>query len=222
MVLQHGWNSTAYQILNPGISYWFTRDRGAVVGFIRRARYVLVAGGPVCAPESIGEVVREFEAECSGKGLKVCYVCAAERLRVQVARTGTHSVVAIGAQPVWNPAGWSSVVAGRPSLPGAQLRRARNKGVAIEEVQPRSAAEDAEIAGVLGEWVMGRPLPPMEFLTRPGALRGVVEDRLVLVARAHGHTVAYLVKPPPSPPAMDISSKNWRVPPKPRTAPASC
>ncbi len=195
VVLQHGWNSTAYQILNPGISYWFTRDRGAVVGFIRRARYVLVAGAPVCPPDAIGEVVREFEAECSGKGLKVCYVCAGERLRVQVARTGMHAVVAIGAQPVWNPAGWSSVVAGRPSL-RAQLRRARNKGVAVEEVQAHSAAGDAEIARVLDEWMRGRLLPPMEFLTRPGALRGVVEDRLVLVARAHGQAVAYLVASP--------------------------
>ena len=195
VVLQHGWNSTAYQILNPGISYWFTRDRNAVVGFIRRSRYVLVAGAPVCPPESIGDVIREFEAECSGQGLKVCYVCAGERLRHQVARAGTHAVVPIGAQPVWDPASWPALVAARSSL-RAQLQRARNKGVAIEEVHPNSAARDPEIARVLDEWLEGRTLPPLHFLTKPEALRGVVEDRVVFVARCNRRTVAYLVASP--------------------------
>ena len=41
LVLEHGWNATAYQILNPGIAHWFAREGDAVIGYVtpqRRAR----------------------------------------------------------------------------------------------------------------------------------------------------------------------------------------
>ena len=41
LVLEHGWNATAYQILNPGIAHWFARAGDAVDGLRdaeRRAR----------------------------------------------------------------------------------------------------------------------------------------------------------------------------------------
>ena len=61
LVLTHGWNATAYQILNPGIAHWFPAAGDAVVGFVRRSGVRVVAGAPVCAPERLLEVASEFE-----------------------------------------------------------------------------------------------------------------------------------------------------------------
>lgn len=31
LVLRHGWNTTCFQIVNPGIEYWFGEDGESVV-----------------------------------------------------------------------------------------------------------------------------------------------------------------------------------------------
>ena len=195
LVLEHGWNSTAYQILNPGISHWFSADRRAVIGLVRYGSHVLVAGAPVSSRESLPRVVSEFEQDCASRKLRICYVCAGHRLRDELASTGLHSTVPIGAQPVWDPTQWAAIVASRSSL-RAQLNRARNKGVSVQPLDPHTAAADAELASVLRDWLQRRALPPLHFLTEPDALHGVVDDRMVLVAKMKGQVIAYLVASP--------------------------
>lgn len=34
LVLKYGWNSTCFQIVNPGIEYWFGDDGDSVVGYV--------------------------------------------------------------------------------------------------------------------------------------------------------------------------------------------
>jgi phosphatidylglycerol lysyltransferase len=195
LVMTHGWNSTAYQILNPGMRHWLNADESAVVGYQRRGGYVLAAGAPVCRADLMSEVTAEFEAFAASEGCRVCYVCAGDRLREAFADSPRHSVVALGAQPVWHPGDWASMVSGHASL-RAQLQRARNKGVRIEEVDALTAASDPELAGILNEWLAQRCLPPLHFLVEPEVLRGEVEDRVVMVARRDGRQIAYLVASP--------------------------
>jgi len=61
LVLEHGWNATAYQIVNPGITHWFSSKGDAVVGHVEYAGYRVVAGAPVCSRERLADVVSEFE-----------------------------------------------------------------------------------------------------------------------------------------------------------------
>ena len=49
LVMLHGWNATAYQIVNPGMTLWFSSTADAVVGYVERGRTRVVAGSPVCA-----------------------------------------------------------------------------------------------------------------------------------------------------------------------------
>ena len=193
--MAHGWNSTAYQILNPGMWLWFNEDESAVVGYQRRGGYFLAAGAPVCAAERTAAVTAEFEAFAERQKSRVCYVCAGERLRESFAASPEHSVVALGAQPVWQPRDWAPMIKGHASL-RAQLQRARNKGVWIEEMDPTIAASDPELDHILKEWLAQRRLPPMHFLVEPEVLRGEVEDRVVLVATRHDKAIAYLVASP--------------------------
>jgi phosphatidylglycerol lysyltransferase len=195
LVMAYGRNATAFQILNPGIGHWFNERGDAVVGYVRRGGWSLVAGEPVCAPESLPGVVDEFEAWTRGRNLQVCYVCAAGSMRDLTDRSTAHSSITIGAQPVWNPFDWPAIVRTRASL-RAQLHRSLNKGVRIESLPPAEGADNAEIRQTLREWLQSRLLPPMHFLVEPEVLSGVVDGRLLFVARREGRIVAFLVASP--------------------------
>jgi phosphatidylglycerol lysyltransferase len=195
LVLTYGWNTTAYQILNPGMQHWYAPHAQAVVAYIRRQNVLLVAGAPVCAPDALGSVAVAFERFARDQGCRVCYVCAAERMREVAAKSHEHSTIVIGAQPVWNPQRWDRVIESRRSL-RAQLARARNKGVAIEAIPCAQGRDNPELGRVLDEWLASRGLPSLHFLVEPRTLDGAVADRVLMVARRAGSAVAFLVASP--------------------------
>jgi len=195
LVMTHGWNTTAYQILNPGFQYWSAPEPPAVVAYTQRRNVLLVAGAPVCALEALPRIVAAFERFADEQGCRVCYVCAADRLHDLISDSRQHSTIVIGAQPVWNPQTWAALVLSRRSL-RAQLARARNKGVTVEAMSSAEGRDDPELDRVLNEWLNARGLPPLHFLVEPRPLRGAVADRVLLVARRAGSVVAYLVASP--------------------------
>ena len=195
LVMTYGWNTTAYQILNPGLQYWFAPEASAVVAYTQRQNVLLVAGAPVCAAGALPRIVAEFECFADQQGCRVCYVCAADRLHDLISSSRQHSTIVIGAQPVWNPQTWAALVVSRRSL-RTQLARARNKGVMIEAMSSALGGDNPELDRVLDEWLSARGLPPLHFLVEPRTLRGVVADRVLLVARRAGSVVAFLVASP--------------------------
>jgi phosphatidylglycerol lysyltransferase len=201
LVMSYGSNATACQILNPGISLWFhagsdgTEQDDAVVGFVRRHSWVLVAGEPVCSRDNLRRVTDEFETWAQNQHLKVCYVCAADSLRDLLMDSDRHAAITMGAQPVWNPAEWPGIVRRRGSL-RAQLNRSRNKGIQIESMNPAEGAHNEGIARTLSEWLESRRMPPMHFLVEPQVLDGMTADRLLFVARREATIVAFLVASP--------------------------
>jgi phosphatidylglycerol lysyltransferase len=195
LVMRYGCNATAYQILNPGISHWFNSRGDAVVGYVSRGSWLLVAGEPVCSPGHLPEAVACFEDFARERNRRVCYVCAAEPIRQLLSGSPSHSVVTIGAQPVWNPTEWPRIVRSRRSL-RAQLSRSVNKGVCIESITPDEGVHNGEIRQTLLEWLQTRHLPPMHFLVEPEVLSGIVDDRLLLIARRENRVVAFLVASP--------------------------
>jgi phosphatidylglycerol lysyltransferase len=195
IALAYGWHSTSYQILNPGIRYWFSAAHAAVVGYVRRDHMLLAAGSPVCAEGVLPSVCSEFEAFAKTQSCGVCYVCAEERLRTVLAGASRYAAIALGAQPVWNPHTWPAIIRHRSSL-RAQLHRAMNKGVEVETIATQSAARDPELRRVLREWLEGRRLPPLHFLVEPNVLDGELAERIVFVARRRGVPIAFLVASP--------------------------
>lgn len=195
LVMSYGWNATACQILNPGIDHWFSPKLPAVVGYTRRDSVMLAAGAPVCPPEVLADVCAEFEAHARKRHCRVCYVCAEDRLRTALGGSGDHSMVALGAQPVWDPRMWDEIIRSRSSL-RAQLNRSRNKAVVVEPLPAREAVSNLEIRRVLGAWLKARTLPPLHFLVEPDVLDGVVDDRVIFVATREGSVVGFLVASP--------------------------
>jgi phosphatidylglycerol lysyltransferase len=196
LVLRHGWNATAYQILNPGIALWFSERGDAVIGYVRRSGVRVVAGAPVCAPERLSAVVTEFADGARRARDRVCYFGAGERLEetIRCNDTGACGTVGLGAQPSWDPRRWPAIVATRASL-RAQLNRARNKNVVVAQWNSERAQNSRELAALLGEWLATLGLPPLHFLIETDTI-ALTRDRRIFVADRAGIAVAYLVASP--------------------------
>ncbi len=194
LVLRYGWNSTCYQIINPGIELWFCHAPDAVIGYVRRGAVRVVVGAPVCAAEWVAEIAARFERDAAGAGDRVCYFGAEGRLDRLYRGSSGHAQVYLGAQPVWHPGGWSAIIEERASL-RAQLNRARNKGVSVEEWSVARATADPELHRTLEEWLATRGLPPLHFMVETQTLERLF-DRRIFVARRDGEVIGFLIASP--------------------------
>lgn len=191
LVLKYGWNATAYQIVNPGITHWFSRDGEALVGYVRKNGVRVVAGAPVCCESRLAEVLDEWESDARNNGDKTCYFGAAGRIKALLQSSRNYATVSLGAQPVWEPTHWEAIIRKRASL-RAQLSRAANKGVTVSEWLPQRATQNPALRRVLDEWLQSRGLPTLHFLVEPETL-ALMEDRRVFVAERDGKAVGFTV-----------------------------
>lgn len=182
LLRRFGWNSTAYQIVNPGIQHWISPERDAVIGYVTHNGIRVVAGAPVCAEGRLAEVTQAFAHAAAQHGEKVCYFGAAGRLFSLLSEQRGTAVVVLGAQPVWNPQHWPERRSLRPSL-RAQLARAENKGVVVREWSVTQAQDHPELSRVLAEWLAHKPLPSMHFLVEPQTLSCLTDKRLFVAER---------------------------------------
>ncbi|MBC7807005.1 MAG: DUF2156 domain-containing protein, partial [Akkermansiaceae bacterium] len=187
---RYAWNVTAYQIVNPGMEHWFSAGGDAVIGYMRRCGKRVVAGAPVCSEERLSAVLAEWEADCAKHREGPAYFGAAGRLFDRLSRRDDHSTIILGAQPVWNPQRWPEPGAMRASL-RAQLSRARNKGVTVQEWSVRDAGSSPELRRVLSEWLAQKPLPSLHFLVEPQTLSNL-RDKRIFVAERNGIPVGFL------------------------------
>ena len=194
LVLKYGWNATAYQILNPGFTFWFSAARDAVIGYVYKSGTRVVGGAPICAADRVQAVASEFLDDARRHNAHVCFFGAGARLESLLVRSESWSAASLGAQPSWNPQRWSGIIRERSSL-RAQLNRARNKKVTAGIRQNVSASEIRALRKCLGEWLATRGLPPLHFLVEPETL-AALEDRLLVVAEHNGRPVGFLVASP--------------------------
>lgn len=195
LVMRYGYNSTAYQILNPGIQRWFAADGKAVAGFVDHGRFRVVAGAPICQPSRLDDVLGELGAAAAEDGRHLCYFAASQRLLEAVASGGSGGRLLLGGEPSWQPRSWPEILAHKASL-RAQLARARSKGVAVEEWSPeRAGSEYSRLHRCLEEWLATRGLPPLHFLVEPETLERL-SDRRLFVAEREGLLVGFLVASP--------------------------
>jgi phosphatidylglycerol lysyltransferase len=194
LVMKYGWNTTCFQIVNPGIEYWFGADGESVVGYVSSGGVRVVAGAPVCSEEMLPSVTAAFENDATAKGLGVVYFGAEARLESVLRNDPRHSHVLLGAQPVWHPTEWKDVVARHSSI-RAQINRARNKGVVVTEWPIEKAHDNPELRDCLRVWLESKGLPALHFVIEPETLTRL-ENRRIFVAEAKGNVVAFLVLSP--------------------------
>ncbi len=194
LVLAYGWNSTSYQIINPGIGHWFAKANDAVVGYVSCRGVRVAAGAPVCSKERLAEVAFEFERDAAQTGERVCYFCAEARLESIYKDSPNHAKILLGAQPVWQPRNWADIAAKHQSL-RAQLNRARNKGIAVTEWSSEKAHNNPALIACLREWLAAKGLPPLHFVVEPDTLARLF-DRRVFVAEKECEIIGFVVLSP--------------------------
>jgi phosphatidylglycerol lysyltransferase len=194
LLRRYAWNSTAHQILNPGISHLLSAKGDAVTGYVDYGRVRVAAGVPVCAPERLREAMAEFEADAKRARKRVCYFYAEERVRLLVEEMTEYSVVQIGAQPVWDPQRWSATFDAHYSL-RAQRQRARNKGIEVVEWDHARATRHPLLERCLAEWLATRRMAELHFLVEPDTL-GRLEDRRLFAAQNGERVVGFLLASP--------------------------
>lgn len=194
LVLRYGWNSTCFQIVNPGINRWFSDDGESVVGYVTSKGVRVVAGAPVCSDEQLAAVAEKFESEATLNGETVCYFGAEARLEGVYHDSSGHSRVSLGGQPVWHPARWAAIVDAKKSL-RAQFNRARNKGIKIREWTVERAHNDPELRECLEDWLSSKGLPPLHFVIEPETLDRL-DNRRIFVAELGSRVEAFLILSP--------------------------
>ncbi len=194
LVLTYGWNSTSYQILNPGIRHWFTEANDGVTGFVSSFGVRVVGGAPACPKNRLQEIAAEFEKVAAREKNRVCYFGAESRLETVYEDSPRHSKVLLGAQPVWHPRNWAGIIDSHKSL-RAQINRSKNKGVTVSEWTTDKARNNPELIETLTEWLTSKGLPPLHFMVEPNTLSQLA-DRRVFVAERDEKVVGFLLLSP--------------------------
>lgn len=194
IVQEHGWNSTSYQILNPGINHWFADAGDGVTGYVPSRKVLVVGGAPTCAKERLKAVAAEFEKDAANDKKRVCYFGAEGRLERMYEDSSEHSKVLLGAQPVWKPHNWAEIVSNHKSL-RAQLSRARNKEVKVTEWSAEKSQNNPALIETLSKWLDSKGLPPLRFMVEPNTLSDLT-DRRVFVAERYGNVIGFVLISP--------------------------
>ena len=151
LVDRYGRSATVEQALNPGLVRWRQDDALVAYAPARRAPWGgavrVVAGRPVCPEGRTAEVAAAFEAEAAAGGAGVCWFGVEWPFLDTLGDARGHLVV--GAEPVWDPAGWAAIYDAHSSV-RSQVNRARNKGVEAEPWAGRDRPAPARPGRVAG------------------------------------------------------------------------
>ena len=176
----------------PGLRTW-TDALGVTIDYteIQSWGRVRVAAGGPSGPEPLRPAAAAaFEAKARADRCRVLWFGVETPGDIALDRPS----LVIGAEPVWTAGRWPEMVARKASV-RAQIRRAVNKGVAIEPWDADRVRVSAEVRAVLADWLMRRGLPPMSFMADPFVLDAPGDRRFWVATRAE-RIVGYLALRP--------------------------
>ncbi len=176
----YGRNVHSFEVLEPGLRYWFTPDRRAAVAYVDRGFYRVAAGGPLCPRERLAEVAWEFGQEAHRQHRKAAFFGVSGRF-IQ-ALDQRFDWLQLAAQPCWDPRSWSlnSKVRNR-------VRKAEKAGLSVRRADPLevTGALRPQVDRLLRVWERQHPLPPMRFMVTLDVY-GHASEKLYLVAEQDG------------------------------------
>jgi hypothetical protein len=193
LLKRHGRDPTGFQVLEPGLSYWFDDD--ACVAYADVGGAWISAGEPICAEPALPEVVRSFGRAAARAGRRLRFFHVSEQFAAVAQLESTH----IGEQALWDPLRWDETLAGSRSL-REQLRRARAKGVQVrlvpasEMADPKSAIRK-QCDALIQRWLASRGMREMKFMVLVHPF-DFPEERKYLVAEREGLTIGLAVAVP--------------------------
>jgi lysylphosphatidylglycerol synthetase-like protein (DUF2156 family) len=187
---RHGWNTTSFQILEPGFRYWFDESGDACVGYVDTGGAWVAAGGPIAAPDALAATAEKFAAAARAHGRRVSMFATEARFADE---QGWRSL-RIGEQPIWAPTEWDDILKSSKSL-REQLRRSRAKGLRVRLLATEELAvghpKRRELDALITRWLHARTLAPMGFLVQVDPFT-FPERRRYFVAEREGRVLGFL------------------------------
>jgi phosphatidylglycerol lysyltransferase len=157
---QHGWDSVAFQSLEPGIEIWTDAVTGGLVAYADTGRAWVGAGLPLAPAADLVEVMRRFAEAGRAARRRVSWFATERRLQ-------GFPALLVGEQPEWRPLDWPATVSASRGL-REQLRRARAAGVTVRAVEPGEVGSGspmrAAVESLAQGWLARRHMEPMRFL----------------------------------------------------------
>ncbi len=194
LIEKYGRNSFCWQILNPGISLWFSRDDQSVAGYASHGNMRIVGGVPITHPSNLKRAAAEFEEDAAKQGQRVCYFGAEAWLQEIFQNERTHRSVLLGAQPTWDPSRWHQTISDKPSVL-EMIRYASRRGVTAEEVSLEQVQNHHDYQVCLHEWLASRRLPALQFIINPASFKDTLGRRF-FSARRNGELIGFLCLTP--------------------------
>jgi phosphatidylglycerol lysyltransferase len=198
LLRRHGTNPASFLAVYDGPwRYHLGREVEGVVAWIERGRSAVVWGDPVCAPDDIPALVREFTAEMHHARRRVCWLALQEH-SARAVMAGGGAALKIGEEPVFDLATWTPP----RGDPGKKLRwclnHARRAGLVVEDYRPadgRDPSVEAEIVATRTAWEAGLGRRAVRSFLRAAPL-DEIEHKRVFVARRDGRVEAVLACAP--------------------------
>lgn len=189
LLRKYGWNSTSFQVLEPGFRYWFDGP-DACVAFVDTGSAWVLAGAPLAERERFPEVMRRFVVDARANRRRVA--CFATEARFH--ETVGWPALRIGDQPCWALGDWVEALRQSRGL-REQLRRATAKGVTVRQVGADELAPGhptrAQLDALIRRWLATRPMAPMGFLVQVDPFT-LPEERRHFVAEREGRIEGFL------------------------------
>src|SRR5262252_324597 len=157
---RHGWNATSFQVLEPGLQYWFA-DEDACVAYVDTGRAWVAAGAPLTDPARLREVAEAFHRRALEARRRLAFFAVEQR----VVRALDWRSLNIGEQPEWDADSWPGTLRPSSSL-REQLRRARAKGVSVrlasaEELSSTASPLRGALERLVAGWLRRHEMAPM-------------------------------------------------------------
>jgi phosphatidylglycerol lysyltransferase len=189
LVKRFGRQATSFQVLEPGLAYWFC-EPDACVAYCDTGQAWVSAGEPLCAPERVAEVVAGFVRAARAARRRVRFFQVSAAFVAASGLPATH----VGEEPVWDPQHWPDILRSTRSL-REQLRRARAKGVRVRTVEGSTmgdptSPERRAAEHLVERWLGSRGMAAMKFMVLLHPF-SYPEERRFAVAEQHGHVVAF-------------------------------
>jgi phosphatidylglycerol lysyltransferase len=193
LLQRFGREATSFQILEPGLCYWFSEQ--AVVAYADTGSAWVSSGEPICAASQLPEVVAQFVRAARDSGKNVRWFHVSETFLRVTALSSTH----VGELPIWDPSGWEETLRSSKSL-REQLRRARAKGVLARladsaEMSCESSPLRVQCDALIGRWLGGRGMGELKFMVRLHPY-GFASERRYAVAEQGDQVVGLAVAIP--------------------------
>ncbi|HTF87661.1 MAG TPA: DUF2156 domain-containing protein [Planctomycetota bacterium] len=190
LLRRHGFNTTSFQALEDGLSYWWDSE-DACVAYADTTTAWVAAGAPISSAEACGAVAMRFMAAAREAGRRAIFFASQQRL----AGVPGQVSVQVGLQPIWDPRTWQARAQQSKSL-RYQLKRARGKGVSVRRVAASELSDPGSPARIgiertIRRWLGTRRMSAMAFLVHVQPF-SFAEERRAFVAERDGEVVGFV------------------------------